>query len=147
MKQVIQLYKTDEIKVIDVPVPAMKSGGVLVRNVVSLVSAGTEKSMIDLERKSLLGKAKARPDLLKLAINKAKTEGCLNTFKEAMSRLDNPVPLGYGCAGEVIEMGKGVDEFKTGDKVACFGSGYASHAEVVLVPKKLCVIVPEGVNF
>ena len=147
MKQVIQNYKTGEIKLAEVPVPAIKSGGVLVRNVVSLISAGTEKSMINLARKSLIGKAKARPDLLSLAINKAKTEGWINTFKEAMSRLDTPVPLGYSCAGEVMEVGEGVDEFRKGDRVACFGSGYASHAEVVSVPKNLCVKIPESVSY
>ena len=147
MKQIIQNYKTGKIKLAEVPVPAIKSGGVLVRNVVSLISAGTERLMIDLAKKSLLGKAIARPDLLKQVINKAKSEGIKEAHRQAVSRLDTPVPLGYSCAGEVMEAGEGVDDFKIGDKVACFGSGYASHAEVVFVPKNLCVKIPEGVSY
>ena len=119
MKQLIQNYKTGELKLTDVPVPIVKSGGVLIRNINSLVSVGTEKLMIDLAKKSLLGKAKARPDLVKQVINKVKTDGLMEAYKASMSRLDNPVPLGYSCAGKVIETGSGVDEFRVGDKVAC----------------------------
>ena len=129
------------------PVPIVKSGGVLVRNINSLVSVGTEKLMIDLAKKSLLGKAKTRPDLVKQVINKVKTDGLMEAYKASMSRLDNPVPLGYSCAGKVMEVGNGVDEFRVGDKVGCFGSGYASHSEVVFMPKNLCVKIPENVNF
>jgi len=147
VKQLIQNYKTGELKLTEIPVPIVKSGGVLVRNINSLVSVGTEKLMIDLAKKSLLGKAKARPDLVKQVINKVKTDGLMEAYKASMSRLDNPVPLGYSCAGKVIEIGNGVDEFRVGDKVACFGSGYASHSEVVFMPKNLCVKIPENVNF
>jgi len=147
MKQLIQNYKTGELKLTDVPAPIVKSGGILVRNINSLVSVGTEKLMIDLAKKSLLGKAKARPDLVKQVINKVKTDGLLETYKASMSRLDDPVPLGYSCAGKVMEIGNGVDEFRVGDKVACFGSGYASHSEVVFIPKNLCVKIPENVDF
>jgi predicted dehydrogenase/threonine dehydrogenase-like Zn-dependent dehydrogenase len=147
VKQLIQNYKTGELKLTDVPVPIAKSGGVLIRNINSLVSVGTEKLMIDLAKKSLLGKAKARPDLVKQVINKVKTDGLMEAYKASMSRLDNPVPLGYSCAGKVMEVGNGVDEFRVGDKVACFGSGYASHSEVVFMPKNLCVKIPENVDF
>jgi len=147
VKQLIQNYKTGELKLVDVPVPIVRPGGVLVRNVNSLVSVGTEKLMIDLAKKSLLGKAKARPDLVKQVINKVKTDGLREAYKASMSRLDNPVPLGYSCAGKVIEVGNEVNEFRVGDRVACFGSGYASHAEVVFVPKNLCVKIPENVDY
>lgn len=147
MKQVIQNYKTGELKVVEVPTPTVKPGGILVRNVNSLVSIGTEKLMIDLARKSLLGKALTRPDLVTQVINKVRTEGLLEAHRQAMHRLDSPVPLGYSCAGEVIEAGERVDEFRVGDRVACFGSGYASHAEVVFVPKNLCVRIPENVDY
>ena len=133
MKQLIQNYKTGELKLTEIPVPIVKSGGVLVRNINSLVSVGTEKLMIDLAKKSLLGKAKARPDLVKQVISKVKTDGLMEAYKASMSRLDNPVPLGYSCAGKVTEVGNGVDEFRVGDKVAYFGSGYASHSEVVFI--------------
>jgi len=118
----------------------------LVRNIASAVSLGTERSIIDLGKKSLIGKARARPELFKQALNKAKKEGFWKTFQEAMGRLDTPNPLGYSCAGVVEEVGDGVDEFSVGDRVACIGVGFASHAEFVSVPKNLCAPIPEGVT-
>jgi len=147
MKQIIQNYKTGELELAEVPIPAVKSGGVLVRNLNSLVSAGTEKLMISLAKKSLIGKAKSRPDLVKKVIKKIKSDGLMEAYKQAMGRLDNPMPLGYSCAGEVEKVGKEVDEFKEGDRVACFGSEYASHAEMVWVPKNLTVKIPEAVSY
>lgn len=147
MKQVIQSYKTGKINLFDVPVPPCKSGGVLVRNVNSLISIGTEKSMIEVAKKSLLGKAIARPDLVKRFVDKAKREGLVNVYKEAMNRLDEPVSLGYSSAGIVIEVGAGVTEFKVGDRVACAGAGFAGHAEVIWVPKNLCVKIPDNLGF
>jgi predicted dehydrogenase len=147
MKQVVQNYRTGELRVIEAPVPAVKRGFVLVRNVNSFISVGTEKLMIDLARKSLIGKAMARPDLVKRVMDKVRTEGIVEAYRQAMNRLDDLVPLGYSCAGDVVEVGAGVKEFKVGDRVACFGSGFASHAEYVAVPKNLCAKIPEGVDY
>lgn len=147
MKQIIQSYKTGKITLTDVPAPACKGGGVLVRNVASLISPGTEKMMIEMGQKSLLGKAKARPDLVRQAWAKAKKEGFLSVYKEAMNRLDDPIPLGYSAAGVVLEVGAGVQGFKAGDRVAAAGATYASHAEVIWVPGNLCVPIPDGVSF
>jgi len=147
MKQIIQSYKTGELKLEEVPAPALKPGRVLVQNVVSLVSAGTEKHMLEMAKKSLAGKALARPDLVRQVIAKARAEGVLETYRQAMNRLDTPVPLGYSSAGVVIDVGPGVEGLSKGDWVACAGSGYASHAEIVSVPKNLCVKIPEGVAF
>jgi len=147
MRQVIQNYKTGELKLTEVPAPGVRAGGVLVRNVTSAISVGTERQMIELARKGLLGKARARPDLVKQVVAKIKTEGLLETYRQAMNRLDSPVPLGYSCAGKVIEVGEGVEGFQVGDGVACAGHGFASHAEVVCVPQNLCVRIPEGVPF
>jgi predicted dehydrogenase/threonine dehydrogenase-like Zn-dependent dehydrogenase len=147
MWQVIQNYKTGELSVVDVPPPALKPGCVLVRNVASLVSAGTEKHMLEMAKKSLVGKALARPDLVRQVITKAKAEGVLETYRQAMNRLDTPVPLGYSCAGIVTDVGAGVEEFVKGDRVACAGSGFASHAEIVSVPQNLCARIPEKVAF
>jgi len=147
MKQVIQNYRTGELSLVDVPVPTLKPDGVLIKTRCSLVSAGTEKSMIDLANKSLLGKALARPDLVKKVIDKVKTEGLFEAYKQATNRLDDPVPLGYSCAGEVIEVGRNVKGFSIGDRVACSGSGFASHAEVNYVPQNLCVKIPDGVSY
>lgn len=147
MKQVIQSYKNGKITLEDVPVPACKGGGILVQNVTSLISVGTEKLMIEMGQKSLLGKARARPDLVRQAWAKAKKEGFFSVYKEAMSRLDEPIPLGYSASGIVREVGAGVTGFKPGDRVAVAGAGFASHAEVVWVPENLCVPIPEGVDF
>ena len=107
MKQVIQSYKNGKISLSEVPVPDCKAGGLLVRNVASLISVGTEKLMIEMGQKSLLGKARARPDLVRQAWTKAKKEGFLSVYKEAMNRLDEPLPLGYSAAGVVWRWGRG----------------------------------------
>ena len=147
MKQIVQSYKNGKITLDEVPEPVCKAGGVLVRNVASLISAGTEKLMIEMGQKSLLGKARARPDLVRQAWAKARKEGLVSVFKEAMNRLDEPIPLGYSAAGMVVEVGAGVQGFQPADRVAVAGAGYASHAEMVWVPENLCVRIPEGVDF
>ena len=103
--------------------------------------------MIEMGRKSLLGKARARPDLVRQAWAKARKEGFISVFKEAMNRLDEPIPLGYSAAGVVLEVGAGVSGFQPGDRVAAAGAGFASHAEVIWVPENLCVPIPDGVDF
>src|SRR4030042_3549772 len=142
MKQIIQNYRTGELELSEVPVPLCSSNKILVKNMVSLISIGTERSIIELGKKSLLGKAKARPDLAKRFIDKAKKEGLVKTFKEALGRLDNPTPLGYSSAGMVIEVGENIHKFSPGDRVACIGAGYASHAEYITVPENLCTKIP-----
>jgi len=146
MKQLLQNYKTGELKLEEVPAPVLKPGGILIKNHYSLVSAGTEKAVIEFAKQSLAGKAHSRPDLVKQVLNKVKTDGLLSTYHAAMQRLDEPVPLGYSCAGEVIEVGRGVEQFNKGELVACAGGGYASHAEEVFVPKNLVVKIPDNVT-
>ncbi|KUG21111.1 putative zinc-binding dehydrogenase [hydrocarbon metagenome] len=131
------------VRVEDVPVPLLRKG-VIVENRYSLISGGTELSLITLSQQSLLGKARSRPDDLKKVLSKVKTDGLLSAYQQAMSRLGRPEPLGYSSAGIVRETS--VDEFRAGDRVACAGAGYAVHAEFVSVPKNLCVPVPEGVS-
>ena len=144
MKQGLLDLQSGAIQVEDVPVPAVKRG-VVVRNAYSLISAGTESSLINLAGQSLIGKAKARPDDVKKVIQKIGTDGPLPAYRQAMSRLSKPEPLGYSCAGTVVKTG--TDDFEVGDRVACAGAGYAVHAEYVSVPKNLCVKVPDGVGF
>ena len=145
MKQIVQSYKTGEVKLREVPVPRCGSKRILVRTAKSLISIGTERSVIDLGRKSLAGKAAARPDLVRRAWEKAKKEGLLKTYQEAMGRLDTPTPLGYSCAGVVEECGLAATEFSPGDRVACIGQGFASHAEFVSIPINLACRIPEDV--
>ena len=147
MKQILQNYRTGELKVADVPPPVAQRGRVLVRAAASLISAGTERMTVELGRKSLLGKAKERPDLVRQVIQKAKQEGLANTFNAVRAKLDASNALGYSAAGVVVEVGEGVTEFAAGDRVACAGAGFASHAELLSVPKNLCVRLPDGADF
>lgn len=146
MKQVVQSYKTGDVTLRDVPVPQCGGKRILVRNTCSLISLGTERSTIELGRKSLMGKAASRPDLVRRAWDKAKKEGFLKTWQEAMGRLDTPTPLGYSSAGIVEQCGTAATEFSPGDRVACIGQGFASHADFVSIPINLACRIPEGVN-
>lgn len=147
MKQVLQNFRTGVLKVDDVPETICKSGGVLVRNVTSLISAGTEKMAIDLAQKSLVGKAKERPDLVRQVISKVQKDGLAATLATVKARLDAPLALGYSCAGVVREVGHGAEAFRVGDRVACAGMNYASHAETIFIPKNLTVKIPDNVSF
>ncbi|WP_353661137.1 bi-domain-containing oxidoreductase [Hydrogenimonas sp. SS33] len=146
MKQLIQSYKTGELGLFDVPVPVCDDHGILVKTTASLVSAGTEKMIVDIAKKSLLGKAKARPDLVKQVVDKMKKEGVKNTLEKVFSKLDTPIPLGYSCAGRVLEVGRLVEGVSVGERVACGGAGYANHSEVNYIPKNLFVKIPENVD-
>ena len=147
MKQVLQYVRSRRLEVVDVPAPAGRAGGVLVRNAASLISAGTEKMIIDFAGKSLLGKARERPDLVRQVIDKVRKDGLVPTAQAVLGRLDQPIALGYSCAGIVEESGKGAEEFSAGDRVACAGMGYASHADIIYVPRNLAVRIPDGVSF
>lgn len=147
MKQIIQNYRTGELELAEVPIPLCSPNKILVKNITSLISLGTERSIIELGKKSLLGKARARPDLVKRFIDKAQKEGFIKTFKEALGRLDNPTLLGYSSAGIVIEAGSNVHKFSPGNRVACIGAGYASHAEYIAVPENLCCRISDNIDF
>ena len=147
MKTILQNYRNGDLTVMEVPPPALAPGGVLVRNAVSLVSAGTERLMVEFARKGLLGKARERPDLVRQVLSKARRDGIISTLETVRTRLDVPVPLGYSSAGTVIAVGEGVGKFQPGDRVACAGAGYASHAEIAFIPENLAVKLPDGVDF
>ncbi len=147
MKQLVQDFKTGDIKLVDVPAPVVAPGCLLVANACSLVSAGTERATVSLAQQSLVGKARSRPDLVKQVLNAVKREGVGATFRKIQSRLDQWKMLGYSSAGTVLEVGEGVAGFSVGDRVACAGQDYASHAEVVCVPQNLCAKLPEQVDF
>ena len=147
MKQLLQNLKTGEGVVADVPAPAAQRGRVLVRAAASLVSAGTERAFVELGRKSLLGKAKERPDLVGKVVEKVRGEGLLSTLQSVREKLDESHALGYSAAGTVVEAGEGVTGLRAGDRVACAGTGYAAHAELLSVPQNLCVRLPDGVDF
>ena len=145
MKQVAQNYRSGELVVLDVPAPACKPGGVLVRTLYSLISTGTELMKVTEARLSLLGKARARPDQVKKALDSMAQQGPVATYKKAINTLDSYTPLGYSLCGVVVEVGAGAEEFAVGDLVAAAGNEFALHAELNWVPTNLCVPVPEGV--
>jgi predicted dehydrogenase/threonine dehydrogenase-like Zn-dependent dehydrogenase len=118
-----------------------------VRTAASLISAGTEKMLIDLAQKSMVGKAAARPDLVKKVLQKVQTEGLWTTFQKVTSKMERPMPLGYSAAGIVEQVGEEVRGLQVGDRVAMAGAGYANHAEVNFVPKNLVAEIPDGVSF
>ena len=146
MKQIKVNMKTGKIDVVDVPVPSIKEGEVLVHNEYSIISIGTELSLIELGKKSLIGKARDKPELAAKVINRAKRDGIFTAYKQAMSRLDKPETLGYSCAGKIVAIGADIKDLRIGDNVACGGANYANHAEFVSVPRNLCVKLPENVN-
>jgi predicted dehydrogenase/threonine dehydrogenase-like Zn-dependent dehydrogenase len=147
MKQLIQELDTGRVQVVEVPAPGLRPGFVLVRNVVSLVSAGTERMIADFAAKSLVQKARARPDLVRQVWEKAQRDGLLTTLEAARHRLEQPLALGYASAGVVLAVGDGCEGLRPGDRVACGGGGHAVHAEVVGVPRNLVVPLPETVDF
>src|SRR5256714_3101672 len=147
MKQLLQNLKTGEGVVADVPAPSARRGHVLVRAAASLVSAGTERAFVELGRKGLLGKARERPDLVKKVFEKVRSEGVLGTLRAVREKLDESHALGYSAAGIVVEVGEGVKDFRAGERVACAGTGYAAHAELLSVPMNLCAPLPDGVDF
>jgi polar amino acid transport system substrate-binding protein len=146
MKQILQSYRTGVLRLAEVPPPRCGPGEVLIQTTASLVSLGTERSVVELGRKSLLAKAKARPDLVRRVIEKARTEGLKTTIDQVFNRLDQPVPLGYSAAGIVRATGRSAHRFPVGSRVACIGQGFASHAEILAVPEMLCAAIPENVS-
>jgi predicted dehydrogenase/threonine dehydrogenase-like Zn-dependent dehydrogenase len=144
MRQVLQSRNGSTV-VRDVPAPPCPPGSLLVRNAFSVISSGTELSRVLASQKSLLAKARERPDLVKAVAQRAVSEGIRSTRKAVQERLSEGTPAGYSSAGRVVEVGSAVVGFEPGDAVACAGAGHANHAEVVSVPVNLCAKVPEGV--
>jgi predicted dehydrogenase/threonine dehydrogenase-like Zn-dependent dehydrogenase len=138
--------KSGEVSTYDVPAPDLRPGGLLVRTHYSAISAGTERATLELSSKSLLAKAKARPDLVRQVIEYARQNGVKAAYQKVYAKLDTLTTLGYSCAGEVLSVGDGADEFRPGDRVACAGGTYANHAEINFVPRNLAVHIPPQVS-
>lgn len=144
MKQLLQNVSTGEITIEEVPAPARDRASLLVQTRFSLISAGTERAALEIGRASLIGKARARPDLARKVIESARTDGLGTTYAKVRGRLGDPNALGYSLAGTVVEACEDAPA-APGEMVACAGAGLASHAELVSVPRTLCARVPEGV--
>ncbi|HZL08492.1 MAG TPA: bi-domain-containing oxidoreductase [Prolixibacteraceae bacterium] len=146
MRQLAQNIKKKTLTIEDLPVPVCKAGGVLVKTIYSAVSVGTEVMKLKNSDLSYLQMAKKKPEQVKEVFNSISQMGPVATYRKVMNKLDSMSPLGYSLVGEVIETGKGIDNLKIGDIVACGGAGYANHAEINFVPKNLCVKVPAEVE-
>lgn len=147
MKQVVQSARTGKLAVKEVPEPQLRAGHLLVRTSASLISAGTERMVVEFARKNMVAKAKARPDLVHKVIEKARRDGIGATMRAVMARLDEPLPLGYSAAGTVAAVGAGLEgRFRVDQRVAIAGAGLANHAEMNLVPGNLAAPVPDDAN-
>lgn len=142
MKQIVQNLSSGETSIVDAPAPAAAAGTVLIRTVTSLISAGTERMLVDFGRASLLQKVRKQPERVLEVLDKVRTDGLATTYEAVRSKLDQPIPLGYCNVGEVIEVGAGVTEFAVGDRVASNGP----HADIVRVPRLLCAKIPDNVT-
>lgn len=143
MNQVIQNFRTGILEVVEVPDPVVRPGAILVRTAASVVSAGTERHLVEMAKKTLLEKALARPDLVRRVWDKVRSDGIAAAVEQVKQRLDTPMPLGYSASGVVVGIGEGVSGFRIGDRVACGGQGVAVHAEFLSVPPTLAVSVSE----
>lgn len=147
MRQLLQSLRTGELSVAECPVPARPAGFVLVANRASLISAGTERATVLAAEASLIGKARQRPDKVRQVLDNIRKEGLLATVQKVREKLDQPKALGYSSAGVVLQCDPGETRFRAGDAVACGGQDYASHAEIVSVPRNLVVPLPGGVSY
>ena len=142
MKQVLQSLRDGETEIAEVPTPMLRDGCLLIRTYQSLISAGTERMLVEFGKAGLINKAMQQPERLRLVIDKLKTDGLVPTVESVLSKLDTPIPLGYCNIGEVVGIGSGVSGYEVGDRVISNGH----HAEVVCVPENLCAKVPENVT-
>ncbi|MGD0876957.1 MAG: bi-domain-containing oxidoreductase [Anaerolineales bacterium] len=147
MKQLLQNMKTGQTAIEEVPTPMPAAGQALVKVSASLVSAGTERMLVEFAGKSLVGKARSRPDLVGQVFEKMRREGMLVTLGAAFNRLDQPMPLGYSSAGSIAALGDEMVGFNVGQRVACAGGGYAVHAEYNVIPRNLLTPLPDSVDF
>ncbi len=147
MKQLLQNMRDGKTTVEEVPIPTPRAGMALVKTAASLVSAGTERMVVEFAEKSLVGKARSRPDLVRQILEKAGREGLITTVQSAFDRLDQPMALGYSSAGTIVALGSNIQGFKVGQRVACAGGGYAVHAEYAVIPSNLLTSLPKNVEF
>ena len=142
MKQILQNLKNGSTSTIEVPCPQASSGQLLIRTNRSLISAGTERMMVDFGKANPIAKARQQPDKVRMVLEKIKTDGLMPTIDAVRNKLDQPLPLGYCNVGVVLETGKGVVGFEIAERIASNGK----HAEVISVPFNLCARIPDAVS-
>jgi polar amino acid transport system substrate-binding protein len=144
MLQVLQHQKTGELSVVEVPPPVCPVNGILVRNLYSVISTGTERTSVESTKLSLIERAKRQPEQVRTVLENLKKEGIISTLNKVKAKLDSYKTFGYSSSGIVIETKS--EFFAPGDYVACGGAGYATHSEIIAVPQNLACRIPEGVN-
>ncbi|MFN0135193.1 MAG: zinc-dependent alcohol dehydrogenase, partial [Phycisphaerae bacterium] len=142
MKQVLQSLKNGAIEVAELPCPMVRPGHLLIQTSTTLISAGTERMLVEFGQAGWIAKARSQPEKVRQVLQKIKTDGLMPTLETVFARLDEPLPLGYCNAGRVVAVGKGVEGFNVGDRVASNGP----HAEMVCVPSTLCAKIPDEVD-
>lgn len=142
MKQILQDMAKGDTAIVEAPSPTVSPGTLLINTTTTLVSAGTERMLVDFGKASYLQKARQQPEKVKMVLEKVKTDGLLTTVDAVRSKLAQPLPLGYCNVGVVTEVGSGVEGFKVGDRVVSNGP----HADLVKVPRNLCARIPENVD-
>lgn len=142
MKQIVQDLKNGQTILEELPAPDVRSGQVLIQTTRSLVSLGTERMLVEFGKANFIQKARQQPDKVKQVLDKVKTDGLKPTLDAVFNKLGQPLPLGYCNVGRVIAVGKGVDDFRVGDRVASNGP----HAEVVSIPQNLVAKIPDNVT-
>jgi predicted dehydrogenase/threonine dehydrogenase-like Zn-dependent dehydrogenase len=142
MKQVLQSLKTGGVEVAQIPVPGIQSRHLLVRTDRTLISAGTERMLVDFGKAGFIGKARQQPEKVRQVLDKMRTDGVMPTLEAVFNKLDQPLPMGYCNVGRVQEVGSGVVGFDKGQRVVSNGK----HAEVVCVPVNLCAAIPDSVS-
>lgn len=143
MKQLLQQFDTGATRLAEVPVPAAGPVSVVVETRATVVSAGTERMLVEFGRASLLQKARSQPDRVRQVIAKARTDGVGPTLEAVRAKLQAPIPLGYCHAGVVVEAGRAAGGLRAGERVVTNGP----HAEYVRVPHTLAARIPDGVDF
>ena len=142
MKQLLQSFSDGTTELQESPIPSCGRGNILIRSRCSLISAGTERSLVSFGKSNYINKARQQPDKVREVINKVKTDGLMTTYEAVRSKLDMPIPMGYSNVGIVVEVGQDVVSFKLGDRVVSSGA----HAEFVCMPVNLCAKIPDAVS-
>jgi len=138
----LQHLRTGEMEIAELPCPRIDSGQVLIQTRASLISAGTERMLVEFSKANIISKARQQPEKVKQVLDKIKTDGLTPTLEAVFRKLDEPLPLGYCNAGIVLEAGRGVHDIQPGDRVI----GNGPHAEIVCVPRNLCAKIPDSVT-
>ena len=142
MKQILQDFRSGKTSIEECPTPSIKKNSIKILSRTSLISAGTERMLVNFSKSSYIEKAKQQPEKVKQVIDKISTDGLITTYESVKSKLDEPIPLGYSNVGIVDEIADGVSNFKIGDRVVSNGP----HADVVVVNKNLCALIPDNVD-